>query len=150
MIRATVDMTEVDRGIDSLTAAARDKSPVYKELRKPLRQDQAEHAKRREGPAGKWPAKSPFTLAREARARKRAGKKRGSRRLLGKLPSAIAVKADRNKVVAYSRVRWSSIHQDGGAAGRGAKIPARPFLWASQKLLEKARELFENHILGRW
>lgn len=149
MIRATVDITAVDRGIDALTAAARDLSPAYKALRKPLRADQAEHAKRREGPAGKWAPKSAMTIERERRARARAGKKRG-RRVLGKLPSAIAVRADKNKVVAFSRVRWSSVHNDGGPAGRGARIAARTFLWASDKLKATAREIFVKHILGRW
>ena len=62
------------------------------------------------------------------------------------------MKADRTKVVAFSRVKWSSAHNDpnGARVGRGAKLPGRIFLWASDQLLKLAAATFEKHILGRW
>ncbi len=154
MIKATVDLTEVDRGFAALGAAARNLGPVFTDLKKPLRLDQRQHAQRREGPEGAWPAKSPVTLEREARSKARAkklGKKaRRSRRLLGRLPGAITVKADGHRVLAFSKARWSRVHQDGGRGGRGARIPARPFLWASKKMLLLAKVRLKRHLTEAW
>lgn len=153
MLRASVDLTAVDRGLDAMTRAARDLGPAFKEAKKPVRADQRQHAKERSGPDGRWAPKSRLTLAREALDRKRKGKRRGGgRRLLGRLPAAIVVTSDRNRVVARSRARGgiSGTHQDGGPAGRGARIPARPFLWVSDALRATLRFVFERHILGRW
>jgi hypothetical protein len=152
MLRAKVDTTEIDRGLAAMTQEARNLGPAWKEARKPMRADQRDHARRREGPDGPWAPKAASTRAREALARKRAGKRRGSRRLLGRLPSAITITADRRRVVARSRARGvvSGTHQDGGTAGRGARIPARVFLWASESLLNVVAGIIEKHILGRW
>lgn len=152
MIRAKIDMTAVDRGLAALTQDARNLAPAFKAAKKPARADQREHAKLRQGPDGAWAPKAASTLAREALAKKRAGKRRGSRKLLGRLPAALALMSDRNRVVVRSRARGklSSIQQDGGVAGRGARIPARVFLWASDKLLATVRGILERHIMGRW
>lgn len=150
MIRLEVDLTAVDRGLAALRARAADLAPAFRDLRKPLRVDIREHARAKEGPDNAWPAKSPFTLERERRARARAGRKRGGRRLLGRLPGALTIAADRTRVIAVSKARWSSVHQDGGKVGRGARVPARPFLWVSGKLRELARKRLEGHVLGGW
>lgn len=107
---------------------------AMQELRKPLRVDQREHARAQEGPDGPWP-KRASAADRASASRKRRKRRRPSRRrLLGKLPGAVKVTSTRSSVTIESRVAWSGIHQHGGTAGRGAKIPARPFLWISQKL----------------
>lgn len=150
MIRAQVDLSEVDRGIDAMTAAARNLGPAFKEAKKPVRKDQRDHAKSRQGPNGPWAPKSPLTRAREALAAKRRGKRPRVRRLLGRLPGAIAVESNRVRVVARSKAWWSGVQQDGGTVGRGARLPARPFLWASDALKEVIKVIFERHIKGRW
>lgn len=150
MIRAKVDISAVDRGLDALTRAARDLGPAFKEARKPVRKDQRDHAQRRQGPDGPWQPKSRLTRAREALAAKRAKRRPRTKRLLGRLPGAIKVESNRWRVVARSKSRWSNVHQEGGTAGRGARIPARPFLWVSDALEAALRFVFERHILGRW
>lgn len=151
MLRAKVDLTAVDRGFDAMTRAARDLGPAFKAAKAPVRKDQRDHAKTRQGPDGPWAPKGRLTLAREALARKRAGgRRRMSRRILGRLPGAVKIEAGRNRIVARSKSRWSGVHQDGGTAGRGARIPARPFLWVSDALEAALRFIFERHILGRW
>lgn len=128
-IRARVDLGFLDRARALLTRP--DLRPAWREVRKPFRADLADHRKRREGPDGPWAPRASSTKTRTS-GRKRA------RRLLGRLPTAIVVKTDRGKLTATSRVRWSAIHQDGGRAGHGARIPARTFLWASERFLELA------------
>lgn len=150
MLQLRVDLTHVDRGWDAVTAAARNLEPAYKALRKPLRADQREHAKAKAGPDGAWPAKSPITIAREKRRRRKSGKRGRVRKLLGRLPTVVKLLADRRRVAAVSGVRWSAVHQDGGRVGRGSRIPARPFLWASPAMLATARKVLAEHVTSAW
>lgn len=129
--RARVDLSWVERALTGLRNP--DLRPAWKAAKKPLRADQRDHAKRREGPGGAWPARSPLTQARRSTG---SGKRKRARKLLGKLPSALTAKHTRTSVSVMSRSKWSAVHQEGGTAGNGARIPARPFLWASDKLLE--------------
>lgn len=128
LLVARVELSFLDRARTAFRAL--DLRPAWKEARKPVRADQRAHAKAQEGPGGAWQARSSSTKSRAGGRRTRA------RRLLGRLPSAIGVGYDRRKLTVRSLVRWSAIHQEGGTAGHGARIPARPFLWVSDSLLE--------------
>jgi phage gpG-like protein len=132
-VRAKVDLRDVQRGIDAL-ANPRAVAKGLRELKKPLREDQRDHARKSEGPDGRWPA-------RQARSR---------RRLLGRLPQAVRAFADRNSVSVVSKVRWSAIHQLGGRGGHGARLPARPFLWVSDGLHTKAAEVLRDAVAEAW
>lgn len=65
--------------------------------------------------------------------REHAGKKRkrgraiARHKLLGKLAGAMFVAMERRAVLVGNRVAWAGVHNEGGAAGRGATIPARTF-----------------------
>ena len=132
-VTASVDLRDVEKGIDAL-ANPRAIAKGLRELKKPLRLDQRDHAKKAEGPDGKWPA--------------RAVKRR--KRLLGRLPGVVKVTSTGSSVSAVSGVKWSAIHQEGGTAGNGAKIPARPFLWASEGLKTKAAEMLRAAVTEEW
>lgn len=100
---------------------------VARELKKPLREDQRDHAKAQEGPLGKWPKR----------------KLGGRRRVLGRLPGAIRVLVSHevggSVVTATSKVKWSGAHQDGPTrVGHGTVLPRRQFLWISPRLAEIA------------
>ena len=150
MITATVNLSSVDRGLAAMHAAARDLSPAWKELRKPLRADQRAHAKAKSGPDGAWPPKSELTIARERRKRRRASRRGRVRPLLGRLPSVLKMIADRHRVAAESGVKWSASQQDGGRVGKGATLPPRRFLWASKLMIRKARLVLGRHITYAW
>lgn len=116
------------------TLARPDLRPAWKEVKKPLRADLKDHKKRRESPEGSW-----APIASSTKARRLAGRNKRSRRLLGRLPSAIKLSYDRRRLIAGSIVkRWPQVHQWGGRAGHGARIPQRQFLWVSDKLTEAA------------
>jgi phage virion morphogenesis protein len=75
-------------------------------------------------PAGSWPRLAPSTL-------KRLAKKGAGHKLLigtGRLRNSIAQEIDGHTLRMGSNVVYARIHQLGGVAGRGARIPARPYL----------------------
>lgn len=130
--RATFDLGFMDRIRNTL--ARPDLRPAWKEARPILRADLKEHAKKGEGPGGAWPARSSST-----RIRSKSGRR--ARRMLGRLPSSVRAKADRSRLVFRWRAPWSSVHQDGGTAGHGARIPARPFAWITDRALEATAKI---------
>jgi phage gpG-like protein len=128
-----VDLREVLEGIDAM-GSSRTLTRGLRALKRPMRQDQREHAKANEGPSGNWPA--------------RKLKSRG--RLLGRLPTSYALTVGRRSVSVVSSVRWSAVHQQGGTAGHGARIPARPFLWVSNDLHVDAAAIMSHAVREAW
>lgn len=157
MIKVVVDIGDTERGIVAMLRRSRRLAPAFAELKKPMRDDQRQHQRREEGPDGKWPKRKTAytTVSRQGAGGRFSGgtkKKRiGSRKkLLGKIPGAIKVVSDDDAVIAFSRIAWASIHQDGGTAGRGAKIPKREFMWISERLAREAQSIISEHMLGGW
>jgi len=50
-------------------------------------------------------------------------------RMLGNLDKSLGMHVEGHTVKVYSRARIGGIHNVGGTAGKGAKIPARPFMY---------------------
>lgn len=155
-VRAHVELSDVEKGLIGLDLKASAMRPVFNELRAPLREDQKEHAQQEQGPEGKWPARSRKTMARlgaRRRGRTAKGRRRSRRRpgrLLGRLPGILDVRARSTSLSAESKAKWSGIHQDGGTAGRGARIPPRPFLWISDRFFDLSVELFAAVLELGW
>lgn len=166
MFSATVNIADALGDFARMEAAAKRLRPAWSSLRRPMRDDQADHAKAQAGPDGKWPKNSAKTVERRrqaARGRRRAmkaaktkakfsNKRRQFRagRLLGSLPNR-TVKVQQlgsDGLLAISKVKWSGVHQEGGRAGRGSRIPARPFLWLSDRFKRQVVEAIEQHVLG--
>jgi len=83
--------------------------------------------------AGRRYARELSNLAK-ALDRAHAGKRRKHRRaitkhqhLLGRLGSTIKAQLSGNAIVVGSFVPWAGVHNEGGAAGKGAMIPKRTF-----------------------
>jgi phage gpG-like protein len=55
-----------------------------------------------------------------------------------------------NTVVVASRTLWAGVHNDGGSAGHGAKIPERKFLELKPEYREKFREFMAEHFAEAW
>lgn len=75
--------------------------------------------------------------ARIERQQSRVGEK-----LLGKLASSIVTKVDDGTLIVESKVPWAGVHNDGGAAGKGAQIPKREFL----KLEDSDLDVFQAFL----
>lgn len=163
-VEANFDMIEVDSAAADVEERARRLRPAFREIRKPMRQDQRAHASEERGPGGAWPPRSPLTEARRkarnkgVRATKamraiaitKFKKRPTPKRILGRLPNAVVYVVGDLFIRATSRVPWSAAQQDGGRVGRGAILPARPFLWLSSTLLGKARDVLGAFIVKGW
>lgn len=128
-VSGKIDTSQVVLGIERMGDKKLPRA-IARELKKPLRLDQRDHARAQEGPDGKWP-------------KRKAG---GRRRILGKLPAAIKAGTRGSLVYVESRAKWSGSHQEGGRVGRGAVLPARPFLWISPKMIEAATALVAERV----
>ena len=72
-----------------------------------------------------------------------------SHQLLGKLRTAIRAKAEETRVVVENAIPWSRIHNEGGTAGRGARIPARVFLEITQRAAAELAQIAIEHFMGK-
>jgi hypothetical protein len=50
-------------------------------------------------------------------------------RLLGKVPQSIFSTIARGLLTIESKIPWAGVHNEGATVGRGAEVPARPFLF---------------------
>jgi phage virion morphogenesis protein len=87
------------------------------------------------GGTTKWKPLAASTLKNKA--------KRGYRKIListGELRNSIEVRPQGNSIVISSNKQYAAIHNFGGQAGRNRRttIPARPFLVASQAVIDEA------------
>lgn len=61
-------------------------------------------------------------------------------KILGRLSSSIEAEVTSDTLRVYSRVPWSGVHNEGGTAGHGAKIPKRTFLeWTPERVVKIAK-----------
>jgi hypothetical protein len=161
----TVDISDVLRGLDAMKARGMDLRPVFSGVRKALKDDQAEHFQNAEGPDGPWQPRAASTEARAAHqmlnATRRRGKLRGTRqrrsranrrRPLGRFRAVSAYRfiVTRQSLEMRPRGPWAGVHQFGGVVGKGSVIPARPFLWASDSLVDAFEHALVGHLRGAW
>lgn len=140
-----LDLRGALAGVDGMRAKGKALGKVFRELKPIVRADQRDHAKQQAGPDGRWQKRAVSTLASFKRGK---SGRRLTKRPLGKLVQAVTYKASRFGVIAESRVPWSGVHQWGGTVGRGSVIPARPFLWISEKLLKAAADAIEAQVIA--
>jgi phage gpG-like protein len=147
-VRATVHLGGV-RSLFSRLAHI-DTRKVFTDLKGPATFDLRHHWRKDEAPWGHWPGLAASTLERRTRPRGRSkdGKNRSwPKRLLGRFPTAIKHIVSKKSLVVESRVkRFSMIHQAGGTAGHGARIPSRQYMWISDFLAEQVRKAFEKAL----
>ena len=147
-IKLTMDASSAVAGLDRMARQGKNLAKAFRILKPDLHADQRDHAARQAGPDGHWPARATGTSARMAKGRRYLGRQRRrlTRRPLGRLITAVTYSASNAGVFATSRVPWSGVHQNGGKVGRGAVIPARPFLWLSDRIVARAVEVLERTV----
>jgi hypothetical protein len=134
-----LDLGDALKGLDAMARA-----PIAKALQalKPeMRADTKDHAKAKAGPESGWAPRAASTIA-SYKTHPKAPKK-----LMGKLPTAVSYKVVGLTLAGESRARWSDVHQTGGTVGRGAKLPARVFLWISDKLMALSEDQIGDVML---
>lgn len=70
--------------------------------------------------------------------------------MLGRLPRAWKVVVTQESLKFTNRVRWSNVHNEGGTAGNGARIPRRQFAYLSRDLIDGAAEIYATHVAKGW
>jgi hypothetical protein len=145
-LAATVNIRHVIGALDKI--AHLDVKKVFEDCRGIGRFDQRHHWRHDEAPDGHWPGLAASTLDRRSRPRGRdkTGRSRSwPSKLLGRFPTALVSVATRQELVIKSRIaRFSKIHQEGGVAGHGARIPRRQYLWWSPWVLGQVKKVFEK------
>jgi phage gpG-like protein len=166
-----VDISDVTRGLNLMHLKAADLRPVFKDLRAVLKEEIAEHFEKNEGPEGPWePRSRAYVEKMTAKPRARSGwskkkgrmvfgttrrRRKGSKwesRQLGRFRSVGAYQfhVEPQQLTMNAKGPWAGIHQFGGTAGKGANIPARPFLWVSDRFVDTFRRSLERHVLSGW
>jgi hypothetical protein len=138
---AVLDLGDVERGLEAMQRRAHQLGPAFQRLKKPLRLDQRDHAKKRQGPDALWAPRAASTAARLLTGGHRPKK------LLGRLPTAVSYTANATGVAGVSRALWSAAQQDGATVGRGSRLSARPFLWISDDMLGKAEDVIGGALV---
>jgi phage gpG-like protein len=136
-----LDLRTLDAGLNGIRRAGRDLSPVWDELAPLMKQDQKEHHRLQVGPDGPWPG---FSAASKARRPKR------KRIFSARMRNAFIIDESPRELAAIHRVPWAHVHQEGGTAGRGSRIPARPFIYMSGKFLGIAIPAIADHLAAGW
>ncbi len=150
-----IELRDVQNGLRRMQLAGANLRPVFKAVRKALRADQRDHAKKRLAPQGVWPALASSTVAHRKQRHGKQGRKRtcpirANVKPLGKLPAAFTITYDASAIRGISRVKWSGVHARGGRGGRKSKIPARDFLWPSRQLLEIISRKAVDYMVTSW
>ena len=148
MLDATIDLRDVDQGFRTLLQAGGDVGPLLQEAKRPLRTDVREHQRDLRGPGGRWPAISPATQRK--RGRTKSGRQRW-RRTLGRLPTMRQIRViGGDTLIARPRLPWAAVHHFGGRVGRGARIPARPFLYFGADFIADIERALRAYLARTW
>lgn len=145
-----VDIRQIIAAFENLRRL--DTKKVLSDLRGPARFDQRHHWNKSEAPDGRWERLAASTIARRKRKRgidRKSGRNRNwpKKIPLGRFPTALKSTVSAQELVVASRVkRFSRIHNEGGMAGKRARIPQRQFLWISKWLIGQVRSYFERAL----
>lgn len=166
-----IDISDVLRGFDLMRARASDLTLVFRDLKEYLKEDIAEHFREEEGPGGAWAERAESTLERARFSMLNAPRRRGRGRAAAVGPMLRQRRTARNRKKTLGRFRavgayvfkatatsltmtprgpWAGVHQYGGIVGHGSKIPARPFLWLSDRVINRFEESLHLHIMSGW
>jgi phage gpG-like protein len=72
---------------------------------------------------------------------------RASEKVLGKIASSFRSTIKSGTLTVESKIPWAGIQNEGGRAGHGAVIPARPFIFLEAQDVDVLREILVNRML---
>ncbi len=137
-----LDLREVENGFKGMIKAGQNFKRVWRKLAPTMKEDQKEHIRLQLGPDGVWPPLAKST-------KKRRNKRKIFTRKMAK-GDATSVSFSRTELVVASNIEWADVHQSGGVAGKGAKIPERTFIYLSDKFIAIALPKIRDHLLRGW
>ena len=68
---------------------------------------------------------------------------------LGQIANSFSINFDKSSWEMFSRIEWAGVHNEGGSAGHGARIPARVFLGWTPERIEKFVEMANEYLASR-
>lgn len=122
MIEIKVNSAAVTHTLERLAQRVSDMRPAMRDIADELRYQSMVNFEQQGRP--RWQPLSTATLA--ANKSRRAGGQ--ILRDTGRLMNSLRPSYTGNSATVASDVKYAAMHQFGGTAGRGVKIPARPFL----------------------
>jgi len=157
-----VDVSDVIEGLRGMMARGQDLRPIFRDVRELLKLDVEEHFANQQGDDGQWAPRARSSIERMRGAKgmtRRRGKlkgsftKRGARAFVGQLGRFKYVNTYKFDVTATSismraRGAWAGAIQYGSTGHNGARVPARPFLWASEALVARFGDALQTHLRG--
>jgi phage gpG-like protein len=69
--------------------------------------------------------------------------------LLGRIANSIRALVNGNVLTIESMIDWAGVHNDGGVAGKGARIPERKFLEWTPERLAKFVEIAQQYVIEK-
>lgn len=160
VVRVTWKDREVRDAIARMRARRGSFQPVFAGLKKYLRLTLKQYAAMGKSPDGKWPARAQSTKERyefatsqrkSLRGRQgpvqRKAVRRRSGKLLGRLPSAVTIRATKRGIAAVSKVPWSAAQNEGARVGRGANLPKREFVFISPAFGQIAADRMADYVV---
>jgi hypothetical protein len=164
--RVSSTAVDIDDWLDGLREMAKrgsDLRPVFKQFRGVIKEDLADHFDRSMGEDGKWAPRAPSTIERimglhgsTYKRGKRAGSptKRGQKRLdnqLGKLKTSWSVRLTPRLLEFRSKAGLiADVQTRGGTVGKGSVIPARPFAYISEPVIEQFANVTADFVSKGW
>lgn len=165
---ASINVEEVDKALRDMAERGRRLAPAFRKIRPALRRDQRDHARAQQGPDSSWAPRAAATeharrrknrSLRVSKAMRQVMLKPITRRratpakVLGRLPLATIYTVSPLFARATSRSLYpGGANQHGGRVGRRRRVrlPARPFLWLSDALLDASKRIIAEHIVAGW
>lgn len=163
------DDAAVQAGLEGMRYRGSRLHEVFKALRPELRDELKRRAKEESGPEGSWAPRAAATRQRLAERGATKTTTRTQRRkkgfsgplrqttttkqlanTLGRLPGSVTTRVTPRSLIAESKVPWAGIHNEGGTAGRGSRIPARPFVFMSEEFLRQAQRDLADFVFQGW
>lgn len=91
-------------------------------------------------------------LARVGEKAKKAAEKEVAKPILGRLRNSLGAKVSGDSVTVREGTvtHWSSVHNSGGTAGHGARIPQRTTLELTNDDVEVFKQMLTDHLLADW
>lgn len=135
----TLDISDVQAGFRGMLRRSDRSRSFFLELLISARREVRDHQRDRRGETSRWPNRARSTQISHGKGPRA--------RLLGRLPWAWKSTASADGLLMRHMVPWSGVHDRGGVAGRGARIPRRQFSYLSAGFVGDTKSEYADYVL---
>lgn len=141
-----IEMEGLNQRLKKMRRNASNPRPLMGKVSIFMFKDVFDHFIKEMGPNRAWEALSSVTIKK-----RRKGKRGGKIRILrdkGPLINSIKPGNTKTAAIVATKKKYARIHNEGGIAGNGVRIPQRKFMWASEKLLKRLIKSVGQFYIG--